>query len=248
MDHSHIVVEAKNVYKDKLVDIIQKSFQNIINTKHEYNKETILEELRKIPEWNATMVDNFLNEIKNECNWVEDLVSAVFISYVKILSSIKINDKKQIIKLKIPEIPLFLHKLLCNFTETIYYNHKELLPLQYEKTIEILAPCVDKTISQMLPFENILSMYLQHDSDTESEDTAEKEEKKETLQQSLQESLEEPLDEPVEEYITEPPQNYSLQPEDPKEPQQDDEQLDELMNEPKTVHLSQGKKPEESFF
>ena len=171
-----IVVEAKKEYTKKLNNILLPHF-----TKYFDNLSSLLtdnrEELRKIPIWNSAIVNTFVDDIKKDCSWLEELVTAVFISHVKILSSVKINDSKQTINLKVPECSLVIHNIFCNCSECIYYK-LDLLPVQKEIMTEIIDHSIELSISELLPFENILAMYIKEQEEPE-EDPEEAEEEPE---------------------------------------------------------------------
>lgn len=173
METQAIIVEAKNTYTKKLIQILCDPFKNYYNNLKTINPN-LHEELRKIPEWNSTILGNFVNDVKKNCSWLDQLISAIFISHTKILSSVKLNDKKQTIKLKIPETEHFIHNIFINCSECVYYNI-ELLPIDKDKMIAMLTECMDHTISELLPFENLLDMYIRDDDEEETQEPEEAE-------------------------------------------------------------------------
>ena len=50
--------------------------------------------LEKVPIWNSEIIDSECNRIINNsnCDWIDDLITAVFISHTKILTSIGPNQ------------------------------------------------------------------------------------------------------------------------------------------------------------
>lgn len=162
-----VIVEAKKEYTKKLNNILINFIITKINDCYNSEHDT-LEELRNIPEWNNVLLSEYVNSIKEKYNFLDELITAVFISHVKILSSVKINDKKQTIKLKVPDTELFIHKVLTNFAEIIYYN-STILPLKKEIALKFLNPCIENTISELLPFESILNMYIKENEEEEEE-------------------------------------------------------------------------------
>lgn len=169
-----IVVEAKKEYTKKLNCVLLPHFMKFYNNISSLQTDKH-EELRKVPVWNSTLVNSFVDEIKKDCSWLEELVTAVFISHVKILSSVKINDSKQTIKLKVPECCLFIHSVFCNCTEYVYYN-LDMLPIPKENMIPIIDHSIENTISELLPFESILAMYIREQEEAEEAEKDEDEE------------------------------------------------------------------------
>lgn len=213
-----VIVEAKKEYTNKLNTILSSYMISKINECYHSENDT-LEELRDIPEWNNSKVTNFINQIKEKYNFLDELVTAVFISHVKILSSVKINEKKQTIKLKVPDIDVFIHKVLSNFAEVVYYNNS-ILPLKKENGNKILSSCIENTISELLPFETILNMYIKED------------------ESSIEDEENSDSDEPETNESEEPEVNEIQEPENTN----NENEFSELMNdipeeEPKTVPL-----------
>ena len=54
--------------------------------------------LLEIPKWNKSIINKETNRIKSNMNYIDDLLTAVFISNTRLLCSIKSSQKK--IKLK----------------------------------------------------------------------------------------------------------------------------------------------------
>ena len=66
------------------------------------------EMLSEILNWNQSIITNETNRIKDNISYIEDLLTAVFISNMRLLCSVKNTNKK--IKVKIPKLDLFIHK------------------------------------------------------------------------------------------------------------------------------------------
>ena len=105
------LVDAKNEYTSQLISILYLSiYEGIASI---YDDAKILHEndpsnstlknfqnlLCLIPKWDKEMLDSEVDRIilKSKCEWVEDLLTAVFISHTKILSSITKSDKSRYI-------------------------------------------------------------------------------------------------------------------------------------------------------
>ena len=144
--------------------------------------------LKEIPKWNQTVLQEESKRIKKKCSYIMDIVTAIFVSNVKILASIRLKGKNENIRVKIPTSDIFIHSIYIETAQQIFYDPF----LFYHKTnevqknkrnvIEIIRLSVDETIRQMLPFDNILQEYLANalndnaesgdsESDSESEDS-----------------------------------------------------------------------------
>ena len=58
----------------------------------------------------------------SKCDWLDDLVTAVFLSHTKILTAIKSNKKNNKINLKIPKIDHFIHKCYIESAREFWKN------------------------------------------------------------------------------------------------------------------------------
>ena len=58
----------------------------------------------------------------SSCDWLDDLITAVFISHTKILTSIGTNSNNSNIDLVIPKITTFIHKCYINIAREIWKN------------------------------------------------------------------------------------------------------------------------------
>ena len=48
--------------------------------------------LSEIPEWDEEKLEGLYLEILEKCNWFDDLITAVFISFAKVYSAIKLTE------------------------------------------------------------------------------------------------------------------------------------------------------------
>ena len=78
--------------------------------------------LEKVPIWNIEIVDSECSRIINnsKCDWIEDLITAVFISHTKILTSIGPNQSFHKINVTIPKTSNFIHKSYINIAREIW--------------------------------------------------------------------------------------------------------------------------------
>ena len=225
-----IVVEAKKEYTKKLNNILLPHFTKYFDNLSSLQTDN-REELRKIPIWNSAIVNKFVDDIKKDCSWLEELVTAVFISHVKILSSVKINDSKQTINLKVPECSLVIHNIFCNCSECIYYK-LDLLPVQKEIMTEIIDHSIELSISELLPFENILAMYIKEQEEEPEEDPEEAEAEEEPEPEPEPEEEPEGSEEPEETNV-----EQDVEEEEAPEPAPIEEDYTDLADCTKTVNL-----------
>ncbi len=183
------------------------------------------ESLSQIPEWNMDKVQRETNRIISsiQCDYMEELLTAVFIAHTKVLTAIRIGNKNKRVNIVVPKLDHFLHRALSESSRLLwssaYLFHSELPPMEKQKNHrqieQLLHDGVAQAIRGMLPVKNILKDYLtepEHEDEADDEDD-EKDEKQqapgvtpvvESVQEPVQEHIPEPIQEIVQEHVSEP--------------------------------------------
>lgn len=179
------IAEAKDEYTKQLTNVLKVAvydkMMDMYNTckVQTESKPHVLREfqrtLKDVPHWNSTYIDSEIQKINNTCNWFKDLIAAIFISNVKILSSIKVKDSKQKLRLKVPDVEKFVHNVYWKSAENIYNNPtlfsiRRIGETKDDIMIEI-TNAIDETISNILPFQSILQVYLGESLNGETSDS-----------------------------------------------------------------------------
>jgi len=199
MNNINILVEAKNEYTNQLQKILRprlyeglKSiYDDIINTAIKELEEkkiqsssvtkTFQKMLKEIPQWNHDMVVNEYHRIEkiSNCDYLENLIEAVFITNTKILTSVQINNTKaQNIKINIPQPPHFIHKcyMKCaiefNKNPYVFDQSKTLTPKEkhnnLREALQLIDNSINSAISDLLPIGDILKHGLTKNKTSES--------------------------------------------------------------------------------
>jgi hypothetical protein len=168
-----VIVAAKNEYTEQLkrhlTPLIQEGFTSIyedavLNDEEGYPLRQFQIFLKQIPKWNQTILDQETKRIKEKCPFLMDLVTAIFVSHVKILASVRIGGNHNNIKIKIPTAEIFVHSIYVNAAEQLYYDpypFDELLQRKNVETIrETIENVVEDTIGAMIPIKSILEEYI----------------------------------------------------------------------------------------
>ena len=174
--------------------------------------------LKDVPNWNQNNVDTLVEKCKTKCPYLTDLLSAVFFSNVKILSSVKITKSKKKVHVKLPDLDKFIHKTFIENCKAIYTELSKSPTLfsikvhgtdmnNKEYVLPIINDNIEKSILKMLPFQNILQTYFgdygQNESESESESESEPEDNHERVddvsdhEQPTYEEKTEPFDENI---------------------------------------------------
>ena len=198
-----IFAQAKVEYTAQLIDVLYphifdgvKSIYDESKLLYRSKKTPILlifrELLEKVPIWNSEIIESECNRIINNsnCDWIDDLITAVFISHTKILTSIGPNQSFNKINITIPKSSSFIHKCYINTAREIWKNpylFNESVPgYEFQKNNneieEIIKKCIENTIRNSLPIKDILKEHLEGETDSIIN-------QKEILKQMLREEL-----------------------------------------------------------
>lgn len=186
----NMLSEAKNEYCVRLVNILTPLIMQGVHSIFdealvlcESNDEddkylmTFQNFLTRVPKWNQSLMTEETNRIKKEstCSYLDDLITCVHISHLKLLTSIRVSQKQKKIDIDIPKIDLFLHQVYIAFARKIYQNvylfEKDVMPLQRQKNMreaEVLCgQSILNVIRDSVPVEKILRAYIDETVDEE---------------------------------------------------------------------------------
>ena len=239
------VVDAKTEYTKQLQTLLvpriyegiesiydDAYYNDTVNVLHTFQKL-----LREIPKWNKDIIEGESNRILEvtQCDWLDKLITAVFVSNTKILTAIKIQDYDGKIDISIPKVPHFIHRCYVEVARELYKN-----PYLFDKkngtvrekqqnlrtSLKIIETCIESAIRSLLPIQSLLKEYLGNldvnnkKSSSNIEDNKEQEESdNEEQEESDDEKQEESDDEKQEES------------DDEEQEENDDEEQEESDNE-----------------
>ena len=125
---NYVYAQAKIEYTKQLIDLLQDEFFDSFmemyrESKQSTSKQTLLsfrEKLEGIPEWNQTQI-NELSQSMIKCDFLEDLITAVYLTHTKILLSVGKRDPLKKIDLVIPNTTNFgfLNTSIKSFTDRV---------------------------------------------------------------------------------------------------------------------------------
>ena len=146
--------------------------------------------LKDIPEWNTDKVMRETETIQSntKCDYLEELLTAVFVAHTKVLSAIRINSKSKKLQITIPKVDHFLHRTLSECARSLWSNaylfSEQATSVDRQKNLRqvehLLHQAILQSIRGMLPVKNILKEYLTDDGEVEGDEEV-KEEVKETV-------------------------------------------------------------------
>ena len=149
-------------------------FQNYLNDIHDWNMERVNQEIHII-------------NTNSGCDYLEDLLTAVFIAHTKVLTAIRLSSHQKKVEINIPKVEHFLFKVLCETSKLLWsstYLFRDgisgIEKQQNYRNIEtILNDGVLQAVRSMVPVKSILKDFV--NQDVTEEDSDDEPEKKEEL-------------------------------------------------------------------
>ena len=180
--NSPVFAQAKIEYTKQLIDVLKlplyEGLQKIYNDSKRIFADGYEDELpnifrksiENVPKWNSDIIDNEVDRIirVSNCDWLDDLITAVFISHTKILASLGNNSKR--VNLTIPKTSNFIHKCYINSAREMWKNpylfDEGVSSSEYQKNIkyieDLIKESIEHTVRKALPVKEILRDHFEH--------------------------------------------------------------------------------------
>ena len=190
-----VLVDAKTEYTKQLINILKTSIYQGIQSIYGESKfvcedtnlpDDVLikfqQSLSNIPKWSQDIIDKEYERImkSSKCDWIEDLITAVFVSHTKVLTMIHKGKRGKKINLKIPKSSHFIHLCYIEVAREIwkspYLFSEKVSKFDFQRNIRdsenIISDAIAETIRNQLPVKHILKEYLgdNYQSEAEEED------------------------------------------------------------------------------
>tara|TARA_B100001564_G_scaffold205006_1_gene172533 strand:+ start:359 stop:1384 length:1026 start_codon:yes stop_codon:yes gene_type:complete len=186
MDYLNLLVDTKKEFSIYLINNLSPEINKGIFSIFE-NCKTMVQQnnnilmsfqqvLSDVPNWQSGVVYTETMRIKDKIPYIEDLLTAVFISNMRLLCSIK-NKNKQI-KVKVPKLETFIHKCYIEvakeFWTYTYLFNDNINKLEVQKNKRqidmIIKNSIEEVVRKLLPLKTILKDYLETNLDTDAND------------------------------------------------------------------------------
>lgn len=178
MDNLNILVEAKREYLGQMCLIMCppmiEVFQDMYNEAVKISKgRKILimfqKLLKEVPNWSNAMSKNHTDNITGRCAWFSDLLAAVFVACTKILSAVRLRADNKKISLKLPTEEVFIQTCYNNIAKDIYkdpyiFGEEQSEYLRDEKLTERFSLCIESTVKELIPVQQILQTYMSQET------------------------------------------------------------------------------------
>jgi hypothetical protein len=176
MDNNlNVLVEAKKELLNQLSSTILPSALDCMDslyadarteTQGKQALKAFQDKLAKIPQWNNYQIDTEVGKCVDRCGGcLDEMVAAVFVATVKIISSVRLSKDSRKVSLKIPTNDVFVLGVYTNVAKRIYedpYIYQEVVSRNDRRKdlVKRMDGVVEETVKEMLPINQILKTYL----------------------------------------------------------------------------------------
>ena len=166
----NILVEAKKEYLTQLyivlcptmIEVFEEMYKESV--KISKGRKALIQYqkfLKEVVNWNDHMIHKHTETVCNSCVWFNDLLAAVFVSTVKILSSVRLNAENNKISLKLPNNKVFIHGCFIAAAKDLYKNpyvyHEDSIEQDRDTELTLrFSKCIEDTVKDMIPIQEIL--------------------------------------------------------------------------------------------
>jgi hypothetical protein len=219
MESVSLYSEARNEYLKQLatwivpplVEFFRKEYDRIAKTEGKRVMYAFQSWCSEVPRWNQDVIDEHVEDLLTSCrcDYVEDLMTAVFIAHTKMLTAIRINSRQKKLQITLPKLDHFLHRIFVEcaraFWKAPFLFSDEMPIIERQKNIlqaeSMCTEAIGGAVRSLLPIKSILRDNLLEDeeplkkiveSDSDSEDESSAPEKPTKADSELPPKLVEP--------------------------------------------------------
>lgn len=127
----------------------------------------------EVPKWNQDIIDSNISKLLDSCrcDYLEELMAAVFIAHTKVLIAIRVSSKHKKLQITLPKLDHFLHRVFSecarSFWKTPYLFLDDAKPIEMQKNLlqaeALCSESIATAVRSMLPIKSILNEYLSDD-------------------------------------------------------------------------------------
>jgi hypothetical protein len=155
----------KQPYMRFFLDMLEQSKQEMTDQPRRFlwQFQTHLKEIR---DWNADKADREINKIQvaSGCDFLEELLTAIFIAHTKVLTSIRLSVKKKKINIVVPKLVHFLFRALCECADLLWSSaflfRDDITPIEKQQNMRqvegLILEGFQQGIRSLLPVKSIL--------------------------------------------------------------------------------------------
>ena len=173
-----IMVEAKKEYMGQLylimcpamIEVFQDMYDESVKLSKGRKVLIMFQKLLKeVPNWSNAMSKNHSDNITSRCAWFSDLLAAVFVACTKILSAVRLKADNKKISLKLPTEEVFIQTCYNNIAKDMYkdpyiFTEEQSEYLRDEKLTIRFSICIENTVKELIPVQQILQTYMSQET------------------------------------------------------------------------------------
>lgn len=186
MDNISIYSEARNEYLKQLstwivpplVEFFRTEYDRLVHSDGRGAMRAFQTFCSEVPRWNQDVIEKNINIILDNCrcDYVEELMTAVFIAHTKMLTAIRVSTKQKKLSITLPKLDHFLHRVFTecarSFWKAPFLFAENSSAIEKQKNIlqaeSMCVEAVSGAVRSLLPVKNILRDYLD-ESESEEE-------------------------------------------------------------------------------
>jgi hypothetical protein len=183
MESVSLYSEARNEYLKQLatwivpplVDFFRRNFSDISQREGKKAMTHFQTWCSEIPRWNQDVIDTNIGSLLESCrcDYVEELMTAVFIAHTKMLTAIRVTSKQKKLQITLPKLDHFLHRIFVEcaraFWKAPFLFLESQSPIEMQKNVlqaEIMCTeALSSAVRSLLPIKSILRDYLEEDEE-----------------------------------------------------------------------------------
>ena len=174
MDSTAILVEAERKFMIKLCNamtpVMIDSFYEMYKKAIEVSKgrQTLIHYqtlLQEVPHWNNTIVKQHADAIIKSCSMFPNLLAAVFVISVKIMSAVRISSDSKKINIKLPSNDVFVHSCYIAAAKSLYEDPYVVVEKMSDQDRRIkmgarFNELIKEVVDDFIPVQQILDTYI----------------------------------------------------------------------------------------
>ena len=139
--------------------------------------------LNEVHDWNMEKVQQEINKINTNCgcDYLDDLLTAVFVAHTKVLTAIRLSSTKKKIEISVPKVDHFLFKVLCETSKLLWSSTylfrdgiSSVEKQQNYRTIEqIINDGILQAVRSLVPVKSILKDFVSNEGGEDGEESDE---------------------------------------------------------------------------
>ncbi len=183
MESVSLYSEARNEYLKQLatwvvpplVEFFRNSYDTIAKKEGKRTMAAFQMWCSEVPRWNQDVIDKHVEDLLSSCrcDYVEDLMTAVFIAHTKMLTAIRINSRQKKLQITLPKLDHFLHRIFVECARAFWkapFLFSEDMPIieRQKNVLQAETMCTEAiggAVRSLLPIKSILRDNLLEDEE-----------------------------------------------------------------------------------